>query len=283
MSQKYDDLLDYAIEKIHLGEWDAAIRGLDTWIKQGDIEALAVLGGFYIYGIGVDKDVQHGISMLEKAAQKGSGDACYELWIIFKGDHNCVQINTETALYYLGKGVELGNSKCYGDIGFCFLNGEYMNENPILGYKYSRLAAEAGVPCGILNCAICNDDGIGTVQNAYEARKWYRKYMEIEPDNDFVMVRLAICLADPYGVFGIYASEDMLKESLYYCEQAMSKNNSEAFLICGWFYEMGRIVQQDYDEAYKYMKKSAELGNEIAREHLKLYFKDIFGRYYIRT
>ena len=282
MSHRYDDLTDYVLEKIHAGECDIAFHELENNVSQGDADSLALLGGFYIYGIGVDTDIQQGINMLEKSVQMECGDACYELWKIYSGEDQIVRTDYDIDINYLRKGMELGNSKCYGDMGCCYLNGEYVVKNPKLGYDYSKIAAEDGVPCGIINCAICNDDGIGTVRNAYEASQWYRKYLEMEPDNDFAMVRLAICLADPYEMFGISISDDMLREALFYCEQAMLKDNPEAYLIYGWFYEMGKIVPQNYDEAYKYIKKSAELGNDFAKEHLKSYFKDIFGRYYVR-
>lgn len=157
MSHRYDDLTDYVLEKIHAGECDIAFHELENNVSQGDADSLALLGGFYIYGIGVDTDIQQGINMLEKSVQMECGDACYELWKIYSGEDQIVRTDYDIAINYLRKGMELGNSKCYGDMGCCYLNGEYVVKNPKLGYDYSKIAAEDGVPYpGFCRKEYCN-------------------------------------------------------------------------------------------------------------------------------
>ena len=104
---------------------------------------------------------------------------------------------------------------------------------------------------------------------------WY------EEREDFVLLRIALCLADPYERFHIRPTNEMLREAFSYANKAMEKGDIEAYLIVGWFYEKGEVVRQDFELAHKYIKIAADNGNEIAKEHIKIFKKNIFGKYYI--
>ena len=52
-------------------------------------------------------------------------------------------------------------------------------------------------------------------------------------------------------------------------------------MMVAWFYEMGNVVNQDYEMAYKYFKIAADNGHEMSAELIKRYRKNIFGNYYI--
>ena len=43
----------------------------------------------------------------------------------------------------------------------------------------------------------------------------------------------------------------------------------------------GEIVKQDFEKAYKYVKIAADNGNEIARNHLRVFRKNLYGNYFI--
>ena len=136
----------------------------------------------------------------------------------------------------------------------------------------------AGNATGMINAAICYDDGLGTNPDPYAACHWYKEYLNFEPEDDFVMLRIALCLADPYERFGIRTTGEMLNEAFYY---ALEKGNVEAHLIVGWFYEKGEVVPQDFDMAHKYIQIAADNGEETAQRHLQDFRKNIYGNYYI--
>merc|ERR1711924_265782 len=58
-----------------------AIRWLQRGFKAGNADALGCLGDIYVEGIGVQKDVVHGVSLLTEAATRGSEISC-----LFLGD-----------------------------------------------------------------------------------------------------------------------------------------------------------------------------------------------------
>lgn len=277
----YQELTDRALEYINSGNWEDAYEMLKQKEAENDKSAIAVLANFYLYGVGVAKDTENAISYFEKAIEMGSGDAAWELGRLYFNNDEGIPISHSRAVSYFEKGAELGNEDCYGALAECYINGRGVVENYPKGFEYAQRAAKAGNPTGMINLAICYDDGLGTSKDPYAASHWYKEFLEYEPEDDFVMLRIALCLADPYERFGIRATGEMLQEAFYYASKAVEKGNVEAHLIVGWFYEKGEIVSRDYDIAHKYMQLAADNGNEVAMEHLKIYRKSIYGTYYI--
>lgn len=278
----YKELMDKTVELMKNGNINEALSELKIKETNLDKDAVAILAQLYLLGIGVATDVQKGIELYNKAIKLGSSEAMWELGILYYENSMGIPVNKVKAAELFQKGADGGNIDCCGAISECYLKGEGVNFDAAKAFKYSMIAAKAGNSMGIINTAICYDDGIGVYSNKKEACFWYKKILDIEPENDFAMLRISVCLADPFGEFGTTATYEMLKEAFYYAAKAVEKGNILAHIIIGWFYEKGEIVPKDFDMAHKYIKIAANKGNEYAKEHIKNFRKDVYGNYYIK-
>jgi len=273
----YGQLSDKIVNQINAGHWEDAYAGLKVMESEGNAAAVAVLAQFYLFGIGVARDTEYAVELFERAIDMGCGEAAWELGKqYYDHDSELVQDRTKAAAIFK-KGADLGDAGCLGALSQCCLNDEDYPK----AFDYAMKAAKLGNAKGIYNAAICYDGGLGTNRDPGAAYHWYKEYLNYEPDNDLVMLRIALCLADPYESYGVHPTEDMLNEAFYYAGRAVEKGNIEAHLIVGWFYERGEVVPCDYDMAHKYIQIAADHGNEIAGEHLKIFRKTVFGNYFI--
>ena len=277
----YQDLSENVLTLINDGRWDEAFDIVQTREKNGDKDAVAVLAQFYIYGIGIATDVEQGIDLLNKAVSMGSPDAAWELGMLYYKNEVGFPTNKYKAFEMFEKGAAGGNENCYGALSECYLRGEGTTVNENQAFRYALLAAKAGNATGMINAAICYEDGLGTTPDPYAACHWYKEYLNYDPEDDFAMLRIALCLADPYERFGFIATGEMLNEAFYYAGKAVEKGNVEAHLIIGWFYEKGEVVNRDFDLAHKYVQLAADNGNEVAQRHLRDYRKSVYGTYFI--
>ena len=280
-TSNYKSIISWALELIDSGRWYEAFDNLKRRQLQNDKDAIAVLSQFYLYGIGVTKDIQLGIELLEQAISLGSAEAAWELGLLYCENDEGINTNMYKAVEIFNKGAALGNENCYGALSECYLYGEGTPVDEEKAFEYGLLAAKAGNVMGMLNVAMCYEDGLGTKQDAQMAYGWYKEYLNYKPSDDFAMLRVAICLADPYGSYDIDSSIEKLNEAFDYANKSMKLGNPEACLIVGWFYEKGEIVQQDFDMAHKYIEIAANKGNEVAYHHLQDFRKNVYGKYYI--
>lgn len=277
----YEQLSDRILAKINAGEWDEAFDELKSLESAGNAAAVAVLAQFYLFGIGIAKDTELAVELFEKAIEMGCGEAAWELGKQYYNDDSELVQNRSKAVQVLEKGAELGDATCMGALAQCYLFGNGVSENDSKAFDYAIRAAKMGDVTGIRIAAICYEDGLGTNPDPGAAYNWYKEYLEYEPEDDEVMLRIALCLADPYERFNNRPTGDMLNEAFFYVSKAVEKGNVEAHLIAGWFYERGEVVPCDYDMAHKYIQIAADNGHEFAREHLKIYRKNLYGNYYI--
>ena len=277
----YEQLSDRILAKLDAGKWDEAFEELKMLESDGNAAAIAVLAQFYLHGIGVAKDTELAVELFEKAISLGCGEAAWELGKQYYNDDSELLQNRSKAVSILEKGANLGDASCMGALARCYLFGNGVSENHTKAFDYAIRAAKVGDVNGIYIAAICYDDGLGTNADPGAAYNWYKEYLEYEPDDDEVMLRIALCLADPYERYGIRPTGDMLNEAFFYAGKSVEKGNVEAHLIVGWFYERGEVVPCDYDMAHKYIQIAADNGHEFAREHLNIYRKNLYGNYYI--
>lgn len=277
----YQELTDKSIAMIEDGRWDEAFDDLKRREANGEKEAIAVLAQFYLYGVGIAQDVDYAVELLDKAISMGSADAAWELGKLYYENEVGFPIDKCKAVELFEKGAQSGNENCYGILSECLLHGEGTSADGIKAFRYAMMGAKAGNALAMLNAAICYEDGLGTNSDPFAAAHWYKEYLNFAPEDDFAMSRIALCLADPYGYFGIRTTGEMLNEAFYYAGKAVEKGNVEAHTIIGLFYEKGEIVQQDFDLAHKYLQLAADNGDEFAQEHLKDYRKTVYGNYFL--
>lgn len=277
---RYDELNEKYANYLETGRAEEAYNELLELERQGDGAAVAVLALFYEFGIVCEKNVPKAIFKYTKALECGCHEAAWELvrrYYYGVSVDDGIDEDKDKGLEIMKKGAAMGNASCTGVLAEHYALEE---EDYPKTFEYALKAAKMGDSVGMYWAGICYDDGLGVSPDPGAACHWYREYLNYYPDNDKIMLRLAICLANPFDETR-RPNGAMLNEAFYYASKAVEKGNVNAHVIVAWFYEQGEIVELDYDLAYKYLKIAADNGHEYAQRHLKAYRKNLFGNYYL--
>lgn len=121
---KYDELVTQVLNYLDNRDWDSAYSLLKNKELQGDAAAIAVLGEFYINGIGIPEDVEMGIEMLKRAIDAGCAEATGTLATLYLQGEK-VPTNERLAINYIKQGADMGNSVAMGKMASVYLYGSY--------------------------------------------------------------------------------------------------------------------------------------------------------------
>lgn len=276
----YDALEAKVLSQINADDWESAVALLQDGAAKGDGDCICLLGELYLHGVGVMEDSERAISLFKKALNMGNPHAAQNLGSLFGEGKDDVPVDEQKSFYYFSKGAELNFPLSMGSLAYCYLWGVGTNEDNDKAFSYGLQAAKLGDLNGMITTALCYDDGLGTPQDPYSAAHWYREALQRE-EKPQLMYRLSICLADPFEVFNIRASQEMLEESYHWASKAVETGHIEAHIIIAWFYEMGNVVGVDCDTSHKFLTIAANNGNGVAAELLTRYRKNIYGQLYL--
>lgn len=277
---RYADLYDKVMAHLNVQDWESAFSLVKNGDMQGDGNATAILAEFYLHGVGVPEDVETAIELLEKAISRGCMEAADTLGSLYLIGEKVPQ-DDRKGISYIIKAAEMGDSLSMGKLANAYLNGDGVTQNYAQALEWGSKAAKLGDKCGMEIVAVIYDDGLGVYRDPMQASYWYRECLGRDPDNTFYLYRLAVCLADPFEVFNIHPSYEMLEEAYSCACKGVEKGDLDCHMLVAWFYEMGNVVEQNYGMAYKYFKIAADNGHEMSAELIKRYRKNIFGNYYI--
>lgn len=277
---KYDELVTQVLNYLDNRDWDSAYSLLKNKELQGDAAAIAVLGEFYINGIGIPEDIETGIEMLKKAIDAGCAEATDTLCTLYLQGEK-VPINERLAINYIEQSANMGNAVAMGKMASVYLYGNYGVQDNRIALEWAQKAAKLGDTLGMECLAVIYDDGIGVYRDPMQAAYWYREILNRDPENTFCMYRLSVCLADPFEDFNLRPDYGMLEEAYSWACKGVEKGDLDCHMLIAWFYEMGNVVDQNYDMAYKYFKIAADNGHEMSAELIKRYRRNIFGNYYL--
>lgn len=277
---KYDALVERVLSYLDNRDWETAYDLLKSGESNGDPASIAVLGEFYVEGIGVPEDVETGIELLKKAVATGCAEATGTLATLYLQGEK-VPLNEQLAISYIQQGANMGHATAMGKMASVYLYGNYGVQDNGIALEWAQKAAKLGDCLGMECLAVIYDDGVGVYRDPMQASYWYREILAREPENTFCMYRLAVCLADPFEDFNLHPDYAMLEEAYSWACKGVEKGDLDCHMLVGWFYEMGNVVNQDCNMAYKYLKLAADNGHEMSAELVKRYRKNIFGNYYL--
>ncbi len=111
--------------------------------EKGEAPAQLELGGIYVTGKGVTKDVAEGVKWISKAAEQGNSEAQMKLGGIYIGGRGVLKNSREAAKWYK-MSAEQGNPDAQCQIGRMHLTGAGVPKDDVEAYKWSSLAATQG-------------------------------------------------------------------------------------------------------------------------------------------
>ena len=277
---KYAELYNRVMSYLDDRDWESAYSLVKNRDLQGDADATAILAEFYIHGVGIPEDVETGIELLEKAIAGGCSEAADSLGTLYwSGDK--VPCDNRKGISYLMKAAEMGNSRSMGKLANAYFSGRGVPEDYSKALEWGMKAAKLGDINGMEIIAVLYDDGLGVYRDPMQAAHWYRECLQQEPDNTFYLYRLVVCLADPFEDFNLHPDDSMLEEAFTWASKGVEKGDLDCHMMVAWFYETGKVVDQDFSMAYKYFKIAADNGHEMSMELIKRYRRNIFGNYYL--
>ena len=136
-------------------------------VKMGEI----YISKFYPFNDKAKSDKYYAKAFKSLKQQEAySGDACYQLGMIYK-DGLSVDKNPELAVSYFKTASAKGNVDAYYELGLI-----YQNElERVEAFNCFMKAAEKGLPIAMLEVAKAYETGLGTSRNREQAINWYTK------------------------------------------------------------------------------------------------------------
>ena len=134
------------------------------------------LGRAYLFGNGVEQDLERGSRLLILAVE-AHPDNMDAQFLVGRAYQNGWGIPADAAAGYrhLKIAADAGDSRALWNIGMMLLNGDGVATNPRLAREHVRASAEAGYDQGMISLAVMLALGQGGEIDAVEARDWYRR------------------------------------------------------------------------------------------------------------
>ena len=198
----------------------------------------------------IGKHLQSGAE--RAAAERGDVEAqISQAFRHYSGDG--VEQDKKEAAKWFQKAAEQGNAIAQACLGDSYSEGEGVEKDAGEAVKWYRKAADKGLAVAQRALGICYFNGTGVDQDKAEAVKWFRK--AAEQNLPFTMLHMS----------------SVKKSSLL--DQISSALDRDGIVggqvLLGACYEDGEGVEQDKEEAAKWYRKAAGMGDNDAKEALK--------------
>ena len=209
-------------------------------------------------------------------AKKNLAMCSFQLFMLKKPDTNIDELIALADKYYEGEKKEYdkafalyveaaakGSLYALARLGWCYVQGEGVEEDEQKGFALIRESAEKGNTEG----QIFMGHYYNVIKRNYkETIKWYSK--AAEKGNSEGQFCLGLCYYNGMFYPGGLGGERNYVEAVRWFQKSARQGNSDAQYRLGNCYKKGKGVENDYVEAIKWYRKSAELGNPKAQYNL---------------
>ena len=233
----------------HIGDYTNAFIWYSK-IKIFNPEARMMLGTYYFYGRGVEKDYTKALEYFTKSSETKYSQ--YYLGLMYENGYGVEKNYTEAAIWY-EKSAKQGYASAQNNLGYLYQYGRGVPEDKTKAKDLYLKAANAGNNAAMSNLAglysRMNDDA-----NAFI---WYSKAAE-DDKNSWAMYVKGFMYYEGRGTEKDLgkAFECFMKSSTDICSQ----------LYLGKMYENGEYVEKDYSKAIEwYEKMGGSTGEYLAK------------------
>ena len=229
-----------------------AVKWYKLGADKGNDEAMRHMGWAYEYGRGVTKSYPEAVNWYKKAADKGNVDAMISISLIYREDREGITKNFTEVTNWLKKAANKGNTTAMYSLGVI--------------YQYAN----------------------GVAQDETEAKIWYQKAADnghesskqalqrlasTRPTTTNTSIAQTKAQSDN-GDTEFQKGSNAYKagnytEAMKLLKQSAEKGHTNAMLVIGMMYYEGKGFAQNDTEAKVWFQKSADKGNEKAKEALK--------------
>ena len=156
----------------------------------------------------------------------------------------CQDPFSEKTVNFFINSAESGNSDSQIELGFMYAEGKGVEKNLEEAVQWYRKAAEQGNTIGQLLLARCYEKGNGVAISNEEALKWYLKVAE---NDDFKEQQYYVGLWYALG----QGTHQNYGKAAYWYKRAAENGEGEAQYALADYYEKGRGVKRDINQAIK--------------------------------
>ena len=253
-----------------------ALEGfLEQEKQQPDASTELRIAQMYLYGTGVEPDVQAAIEWFQKSADNNEPRALYQMALLYR-DGNGIEINEIYAEELFCKALagflrleeETPSAQIEYKIAGIYAHGDGTIQDSEQAFQWYLASAENGHPHAAYCVAKAYESGNGTVQNDRSAINWYER--AASQKDSYAMYALGKIYRDGIGV------EQNPETSFRYFYSAAELGHEYAQYACANAFLKGIGVKRDLASAVRLYTSSAEKGNHNAEYQLgELYSADI--------
>ncbi|WP_286236995.1 tetratricopeptide repeat protein [Neptuniibacter halophilus] len=149
-------------------DYATAFKELNPLAKEGDPDALNLVGQMYENGWGVDKDEEKAVRFYNRGASMGHLGSVNSLRV-YKDKGYRVELET------VRPAAESGDAQAQNRLGEMAEFGYGMQRDPNQAFQWYQKAAEQGYVAAEHNIGRCYNFGTGVAQDFSAAEEWYRK------------------------------------------------------------------------------------------------------------
>lgn len=213
------------------------------------------LGQMFKLGLGTDSDVTKAIEYFRRSAEMNNKNGLFEYGkALLIGEH--IPQNTDSAVKLLEKAVKLKNSNAKRFLALEYISGEHLEQDIEKGIALLTECADSGDVIACYRLGKIYLQGEIMSQNLDKAEK----YLLLAEDSEYAQ----------YALAKLYLQEEKydIQKAVNYFENCADKNHWAS-------YQLGRIylfgaegLTKDKEQAIEWFTKSANDGNEYARDML---------------
>lgn len=213
------------------------------------------LGQMFKFGLGTDSDVTKAIEYFRRSAEMNNKNGLFEYGkALLIGEH--IPQDTDSALKILEKAVKLKNSNAKRFLALEYISGEHLEQDFEKGIALLTECADSGdvIACYRLGKIYLESEIMP--QNLDKAEK----YLLLAEDNEYTQ----------YALAKLYLQEEKydIQKAVNYFEKSADKNHWSSYQL-GKIYLFGAAgLTKDKEQAIEWFTKSANDGNEYARDML---------------
>lgn len=234
--------------------------------KKGSLEGEALFGYLEVES---KKKEKEGLKKIieSKEAKNSTGLNNYGL-VVLNGLCGLSKNKKEAASCFK-EAAEAGNPNALYNYAKCLQKGDGVDKNFREAFKYYKRAFEEGEISAAKNIAEClfnGDEESGFPKHLGEGNR----YLKILADfGNTIGINLYACnLLEGFGI------EKNYEEAAFYLKNGIEKNDSNSYLLYGLFLMKDEAEKKvNPSIGSQYIKKAIKLGNELAQEKCDIFFK----------
>ena len=245
---------------------------LFTACNEKSPEALYDSGLRYVKGDGVEKNVEKGVSLLKKSANKGYLPAFRQVGSALMNNGSI-----QEGLSWCELAIEKGDAKTARDIAHTYYTGNSKYDIQ-KDYKKAVSLFHTAIALDEANsgdCYACLGDcyyqGLGVETNYDKAFEYYHKASSFDETPSSAYATLGILYYNGYGVNKDY------KKAVEWFTKAAEQGNAYAQCYLGYCYVMGHGVNKDQKKAVEWYTKAANQGDKDAMKNLSICYRNGWG------